>query len=66
MPDYVGAEAAPAPGTASLHGSRNGAGRELTSQLLAALIALEDRDRQLITALFTTASPAEATPGESA
>ena len=46
LPDYVGAETAPSAEDCVL------AREELTSLLLAALIALEDRDRQLITALF--------------
>lgn len=48
LPDYVGAETAPSAEDCVLARERE----ELTSLLLAALIALEDRDRQLITALF--------------
>ena len=48
LPDYVGAETAPSAEDCVLERERE----ELTSLLLAALIALEDWDRQLITALF--------------
>lgn len=46
LPDYVGAE------DCVLARESEREREELTSLLLAALIALEDRDRQLITALF--------------
>lgn len=52
MPDYVGAETAPSAEDCVLARESEREREELTSLLLAALIALEDRDRQLITALF--------------
>ena len=45
MPDYVGEETAPSAEDCCLR-------QELSGMLLAALLSLEDRDRQLITALF--------------
>ena len=52
LPDYVGAETAPSAEDCVLARESEREREELTSLLLAALIALEDRDRQLITALF--------------
>ena len=52
LPDYVGAETAPSAEDCVLAREAEREREELTSLLLAALIALEDRDRQLITALF--------------
>ena len=52
MPDYVGAETAPSAEDCVLARESEREREELTSLLLAALIALEDWDRQLITALF--------------
>lgn len=51
-PDYVGAETAPSAEDCVLARESEREREELASLLLAALIALEDRDRQLITALF--------------
>lgn len=52
LPDYVGAETAPSAEDCVLARESEREREELTSLLLAALISLEDRDRQLITALF--------------
>lgn len=52
LPDYVGAETAPSAEDCVLARESEREREELTTLLLAALIALEDRDRQLITALF--------------
>mgnify|MGYP003183061388 CR=1 FL=1 len=52
LPDYVGAETAPSAEDCVLARESEREREELTSLLLAALIALEDWDRQLITALF--------------
>ena len=52
LPDYVGAETAPSAEDCVLARESEREREELTSLLPAALIALEDRDRQLITALF--------------
>lgn len=45
LPDYVGEEMSPSAEDCCLR-------KELSGMLLAALLSLEDRDRQLITALF--------------
>ena len=52
QPDYVGAETSPSAEECCLENERAAEREKLSGLLLAALISLEDRDRQLITALF--------------
>ena len=52
LPDYVGAETSPSAEECCLEYERAAESEKLSGLLLAALISLENRDRQLITALF--------------
>ena len=63
LPDYVGAETAPSAEDCVLARESEREREELTSLLLAALIALEDRDGSSSPRCSMTTSPPGSTPG---